>query len=438
MAAQVFISHSCKDKEKKPPAGLTKEAAAARATRLEVCRKLRTELEKRLNADKRFKAFLDMRDLKGGDVWRDGLHAALRTCAAGVVLLTPESIQSQWVLKEATILSWRVFLREPVVLIVFVLDVPPEALQQHGFGALDLDAIQQIQLAGRTQADIKKAVTEAVDVLRSRVARPLSDARRLPPTEVWIKGFAERLSMIVGTRQTELRDEFLRGMCDELKIPRKDRDRFDADPLVHIASHVLVADDNQVVRFLDQAGRPDEPQRKNLREWLAALWVEATPAIGVLARNKQVIAIDATEVATVREYLIRAYCNKVPWPRVVTPNDVTGGTDAEVLAEVKRELAAVVDIDTAAKLKTDLDQNGPVYVILGPGSTRPSILDAVTKAYQGVTFLVAAGDQPQDKLGAWYKRAQLLYPLLQGATREQAGIRFRNKLQKFVEAGTGS
>lgn len=434
MTAKVFISHSCKDKEKKPPAGLTKEAAAARAKRLEVARKLRNELYKKLKADKRFDPFLDVRDgLKAGDVWREGLHTALRTCSAGVVLLTPESLESQWVLKEATILSWRVFLREPVVLIVFVLEVPAEAIERTGFGALDLDAIQQIHIASPTQADIKKAVNEAVAALRSRIAEPLSEAERLRGPEVWIREFAGRLSAIVGSAQTALKNNYLRGMCDELKIPAKDRDRFDQDPLVHIANHVLVADDNQVVRFLQHAGAPDEAQRKTLKESLAGLWVDATPATRVLAGNKPVIAIDATEVATVREYLIRAYCNKVPWPRVVTPTDVTGGTDTEVLAEVKRGLAAVVDIDTAAKLKADIDQNGAVYVLLGPGSTRPSILDAVTAAYPGVTFLVTAGEQPQDRLGAWYKRAMLLQPLLQGATREQAGVRFRNKLLKFVE-----
>ena len=127
MAAKVFISHSCKDKEKKPPAELTKEAAAARAQRLDVCRKLRDDSGKKLKADKRFEVFLDVRGgLKAGDVWREGLHTALRTCSAGVVLLTPESLESQWVLKEATILSWRAFVKTPpVVLIVFVLDVSP-------------------------------------------------------------------------------------------------------------------------------------------------------------------------------------------------------------------------------------------------------------------------------------------------------------------------
>src|SRR5262245_57070344 len=59
-AAKVVISHSCKDKEKKPPAGLTKEAVAARAKRLDVCRKLREELYKKLKADKRFEVFLDV------------------------------------------------------------------------------------------------------------------------------------------------------------------------------------------------------------------------------------------------------------------------------------------------------------------------------------------------------------------------------------------
>jgi TIR domain-containing protein len=439
MAAKVFISHSCKDKEKKPPAGLTKEAAAARAKRLEVCRTLRQELYKKLKADKRFEVFLDVRGgLKAGEVWREGLHTALRTCSAGVVLLTPESLESQWVLKEATILSWRAFVKTPpVVLIVFVLDVAQEEIDRRGFGALGLDAIQWIDIANPTQAGIKKAVNEAVAALKNRVAQPLSDAELVEGPEEWIRSFAGLLSRIIGTARTALELSWLRKMCDELQIPPQDRDRFDDDPLVNIASHLLVADDNQVVRFLRHAGVPDETQRKTLKEWLTGLWVDATPASRVLARSKPVIAIDATELVTVREYLIRACWTKVDWTRVAEPSDATDGTDAAVLAEVKRALGSVVDIDTPAKLQADLEENGPAYVILGPSSTRPSILDAVTAAYPGVTFLVAAGAQPQDKLGAWYKRALLLYPLLQGATREQAGSRFRNKLLNFVQ-GTGS
>jgi TIR domain len=434
MAAKVFISHSCKDKEKKPPAGLTKEAAAARAKRLEVCRNLREELYKKLKADKRFEVFLDVRGLKAGDVWREGLHTALRTCAAGVVLLTPESLESQWVLKEATILSWRAFVKTPpVVLIVFVLDVSPEDIDRRGFGALDLDAIQWIDVANPTQAGIKKAVSAAVAALKSRIDKPLSEAKPQPTPEIWIGELAKRLSGIIGPERTPLENGYLRGMCEELEIPPEDRDRFDQDPLVHIASHVLVADDDQVLRFLDYAGAPDDAQRKTLKESLAGLWVDATPASRLRAGNKPVIAIDATEVATVREYLIRAFCTKVPWRRVVTPTDVTDGSDAQVLAEVRTALDAVVEVDDKAKLQANIDKNGTIYVLLGPASTRPSILDAVTAAYPGVTFLVAAGAQPQDKLGAWYKRALLLHPLLQGETREKVGFRYRNQLLKFVE-----
>jgi hypothetical protein len=121
----------------------------------------------------------------------------------------------------------------------------------------------------------------------------------------------------------------------------------------------------------------------------------------------------------------------------VTPTDVTGGTDDEVLAAVRTALDAVVEVDDKAKLQAFIDKNGTIYVLLGPGSTRPSILDAVTIAYPGVTFLVVAGAQPQDKLGAWFQRTLLLRPLLQGETREKDGIRFGNQLQKFVE-GMGS
>src|SRR5215207_1220095 len=151
----IFISHSCKDNEPVPPAGLSPEDAAARVGRLAFSRKLRDALVTALGKDQRYKVFLDVRGgLKPGDIWQDGLHHALRMCSAGIVLLTPESLESGWVLKEATILSWRVFLLEPVVLVPIVLGVSEEELTRRGFGALNLDRIQWVRVAASDQASI--------------------------------------------------------------------------------------------------------------------------------------------------------------------------------------------------------------------------------------------------------------------------------------------
>jgi hypothetical protein len=434
MVATVFISHSCKDNEKAAPAGLTAEAAKARAQRLGFARKLRDTLNEKLKKDKRFKVFLDVRGgLKAGNVWREGLHNALRTCSAGVVLLTPESLDSRWVLKEATILSWRVFLGEPMVLIPIVLGISQEDLEQRGFGALDLDAIQWVRVPNADAAGLALAVKETVEALIAKISDPLADDEEMPATELWIRELAVCLKEVVDSPQPALTKQYLQGMCKELDIPPEDRLRFGDDPLVNIASHVLVAEENQILRFLLRAGDPKRPQRESLRDAVSSLWVDPTPASRLLARNKQVIVIDAMEMASAREYLVRALCNKVDWMRYAEVSDQTGGADVEVLDEIRKCVNDIAPIDSKGALEADIARNGPIYVILGPGSARASVLDSVTADYPGVKFIVAAGAKPQDKLDAWYKRAMVLYPLLQPRTREDAGARFRAKLSKFVK-----
>ena len=116
-------------------------------------------------------------------------------------------------------------------------------------------------------------------------------------------------------------------MCRALGIPAQERDRFDKDPLVKLASQVLMADDEQIVRFLNAAGKPPRSQREALKEAVAALWVDPTPASRLAAGTAKVIALDATEVKSAREYVLRAYCNQIDRDRVVMPTDVTDGTD---------------------------------------------------------------------------------------------------------------
>src|SRR4051812_18264442 len=106
----IFISHSCKDKETAPPVGLSPAEADGRAGRLAFARDFRDRLVAGLDPG-RYDVWLDVRGgLEPGDVWREAIHEALARCEGAVVLLTPESIESGWVLKEATILSWRAFL----------------------------------------------------------------------------------------------------------------------------------------------------------------------------------------------------------------------------------------------------------------------------------------------------------------------------------------
>jgi len=432
MAATVFISHSCKDSEGGPPPELSEEAARLRASRLKFCRKLRDALFDTLKKDKRFKVFLDVRGgLRAGDVWRTGLHDALRTCSAGIVLLTPESLKSPWVRKEATILSWRAFMAEPMVLIPIVLDVSREELDEHGFGALDLDAIQWLKADGTSEADIKRVVKDAAAVLRQKYHRLQAGPRHLTESEAWIETLATTLKTAIGATTVNLNNRYLVGMCRELEIAPADPKRFNKDPLVHVAAHLLVADWEQIVRFLRHVGNPSGPQRQDLKEAVTALWVDPAPAARLLSEGVKVIAIDTGEAVAACEYIARAFCNNFPPDRLVQPSDVTGGTDGDVLAEIEKCLRDVLPIEDADALTRDVERNGRVYVVLGPGSTRPSVLDQVTRDYPQLTFVVATGPEPTVKLGAWSGKALVLRPLLQSG-RARVGEMFRNRLAKFA------
>jgi hypothetical protein len=434
MAASVFISHSCKDFETRAPPGVSAAEIPLRAGRLKFALDLRNELYQALKSDARFNVFLDVRGgLNTGDQWRSGLHTALRSASAGIVLLSPEALESYWVLKEATILSWRAFMNDPIVLIPILLDVTREQLKERGFGALDLDAIQWITVRGTDTAEIARVKKEVLDTLDRNYARIDVGPRKLKNNqEVWIEQLSTTLESAIGKTTVNLNSHYLVGMCKELEIEPEDIDRFDKEPLLHVAAHTLMANDDQIIRVLRHVGKPPDAQRQLLQEALSALWVDPAPASCILAKSRKVIAINAETVAAVREYVIRAFCNQLPADRLIEPEPVVPGTDQSVQDAITDKVDFVLPTWDAAKLRLDIESNGPAIVILGPGSTRESILDWATGKYPDLTFVVGVGSNPRQKLGSWWGKAIILEPLLK-ENREKEATVFRNKLAKFVQ-----
>ncbi|MGH3915691.1 MAG: toll/interleukin-1 receptor domain-containing protein [Pseudonocardiaceae bacterium] len=103
--ASVFISHSTKDTAPAPGPGAD-DAALARWQRLQVARALREAIMLALEKLAGVEVWLDKRELQPGVLWRDALHEQLARCDGAVLLLTPEALESGWVLKEVTILTW--------------------------------------------------------------------------------------------------------------------------------------------------------------------------------------------------------------------------------------------------------------------------------------------------------------------------------------------
>ncbi len=90
--------------------------------------------------------WLDKRNLEAGGLWREGIHEGLGSCDGAVLLLSTEALESGWVLKEATILTWRFFLGSRVRIVPILLDpVTSGSLSQKGFGPLGVGEIQAVK-----------------------------------------------------------------------------------------------------------------------------------------------------------------------------------------------------------------------------------------------------------------------------------------------------
>jgi hypothetical protein len=430
---EIFISHSCKDKETARPVGLSPEQIKARAERLSFAHGLREDLHQRLTEDGRFTVFLDVRGgLKPGDVWQEGIHRALATCSGAVILLSPEALLSGWVLKEATILSWRVFMGERVKVVPVLLGVTRKDLVEKGFGAVSLDAIQWVEVPEATDPYREDAVKK---ILAAFAALPTSaEMKNQTWRDVMQRWTSELSHQLRNAVPVDLKEQYLREMYGALAMEPNLEGRFAADPFVDIAAQVLTADTNQVIRVLYQAGMPNSLQREEMCRKVRPLWVDPNAAnlLPFAARSGRVVVIDAESNKVARDYILRAYCTRINADRMLEPSDVNDGTLDQIIVAVEDYLADYLPIENPKELSDDVTNNGPIYVILGPGIARSDLLDTLTERYGQLTLVAVGGPHWRKRLGAWAQKALLLRPLLQ-PNRERDGLRFRNKLELFVK-----
>jgi len=173
--SRVFVSHSSKDRQ---------------VTR-ELCEALRgtdvapTGYESVVDYDvlPDYDVLVDIDELQAGKPWPKQLHEWMARCHAAVILLTESAVTSPWVLKEATILSWRLSV-DPTFSLFTVRfpQVTPELLSREKFDPLMLGQIQSITSFDapgiaeqiRKAIPIPKPLTTPFEALVSRLTDLLS------------------------------------------------------------------------------------------------------------------------------------------------------------------------------------------------------------------------------------------------------------------------
>ena len=362
-----------------------------RLGRLRFAQTVRTALVAGLDTsgadDGRGRVWFDRKRLEPGDEWELDIVGALHDCEAAVLLLTPDALESPWVLREATVLADR-RSRWPELRLVPVLlaGVRHESLTQHPWwAALDITRWQPVQaLHGAFEgADADSDLASIVD----QVVAKLADLAK--PRDPALEGWTDEVRAFLADLQTRGLKRRLDGAAKVLRLKRPlrwDHTALDSLARALLQSDVAELDDAGAPRYplllaLDQLVpddpglRPRETAERSLCQRLQPLAAPpaAAVAVGSLraalagARPPSVL-LRANDVRLARLAVRRATCDDV---RVTALTGVFGEAP-ELPADVIVNLEAFAA--RAARIRK------PVYVVatLHPGAGDD--LDAMAQA----------------------------------------------------------
>lgn len=336
-------------------------------------------------------ALVDYERLQDGAPWPKQLHEWLAKCHAGLILLTRDALASDWVLKEATILTWRQSLNDRFL--VFVAcdrkDVTEEALKQYRYGPLSLRTIERI--------DSLDPATIAASV-RQSIGQPN------PPRTLF-----DRLAGALSDIMTDaVKPNALKALAERLRVdpPAWDLQRSEREQYLEEIARRLLSESlggfngiNEVIAELDQTVKAES--LTEILNFLAPYWVDAEAAGRLRALTirepRGAAALNTTEPAHCGlMYVRRAHHLGFNF---MLPN-LAGGDGGQTAREIGNQILEYVKKRGWAK-STDSDDKvkqvllkwpNPVYAVL-PEPIDPEVLAELRDQFTGVTFVMATGAQ---------------------------------------------
>jgi hypothetical protein len=332
-ALKLFISHSSR---LRPASADDAEAQANWQLLQDTCKGLNTEYGDKIEI------LVDYEGLHPGDDWERRLNEWLAECHAAIILFSRRAIEeSNWVRKEAAILSWRAELEPEFRLFPVLLDqqATPADLEKDFLGTLRITRTQcvaQVSTAAQILGGIRQKMGDHPELLRGSVATPferLLEAVESVIVEQVKLSSLERLwqTLFPGTTQPSTRAAYARALARHLlNDGQKSLERFQAvlnDTLPH----------------------PSRERAEELLKFVRALWVGAGEAGQIpaarshgkcLALNGQCLELSQPELGT-RHFTLDRYLERA-WPganqiRVIPISDVSS-PDA-IQAEIRKTYA---------------------------------------------------------------------------------------------------
>lgn len=276
-----------------------------------------------------YDVLVDYTELRPGVDWPRHLHEYMANCHAAVLLLTPNAVASPWVLKEATILTWRRSLDSSFQLFpVCFPGVDDAMIQKEKFGPLMLNLIQKI---GSMDPET------IANAIRAQVGQP----NVLSPTP--LGQLVEQLEDLLSEVGSKTLESISRKMSIQIPAWRPDIDMH-TQYVTQIARRILSEDMggfkgvDELINALSFTPAPDNV--KQIFRIVAHYWVDAQAA-GRLpplltASERRAAALNG---ALVSQFTAHAYVRRAhPLSLEHTVIPIAGGAAGDLLSHVKSEI----------------------------------------------------------------------------------------------------
>jgi TIR domain len=384
----IFVSHSSKDND------ITEQ----------LCQALRAEgaggtgwdpvvnFEKLQDCD----VLVDFEELQAGKPWPKQLHEWMARCHGAVLLLTSNAVKSPWVLKEATILAWRLSLEESFkFFIVRYDDVSDSDLTVRGFAPLMLNEIQKLTV--RDAADIAAQVRKAMlpptlTTPYKRLYEALEDlVRGVPPNT--LRNIAEKMS--VGARQWRPDQDQKQQYVEAIAVKLLSEDLGGYEGVDNLVDDLIATTSTEIVKKILYIVAP---------HWVDAAAAGRLPSVAKCEPRRAIAMNGALPDFTADMYVRRAY----PLSRRQRALSIPCANSGDIVDHVTQELyqhaqrekrspgssEASKEEQKAAVIKHFDEENPRYFVVLSEPHPSGADLKELMTRFPKLTFILWMEELP--------------------------------------------
>lgn len=318
--------------------------------------------------------WLDKRQLGAGDDWRDGIHEGLARANGAVLLISKDALNSKWVTKEVTILTWLRAIQVPVTIIPVFIGVSTSDVQAK-WGPLLLTEIQAMRVDLDPMADATDAARRIVDGLLGKLHVGDMETTLF---DGWVATLAGYIAKAPHENVSLMLKEL--GLCEAKIAPNALLEALrhvphwavsDAKTEVAkcVAREFLTTDDARVIRALEQIQYDALGRRRFFYESLRPVWFPGDQAMAVprvgYDRDRRVVIVNAKDPATGAALATAGHFTKINRSKqIIAPAEPEGLQSPSKIVDYYVDQVAQAhgsDLDRALQFA----QTYPIYVVVG-------------------------------------------------------------------------